>query len=58
ELMKELRGKRAVYEVTLRIGKTLMDKAEHPGDREGLQELVTDLSEHWNSLNEKSLCRY
>ncbi|XP_072432668.1 microtubule-actin cross-linking factor 1, isoforms 6/7 isoform X5 [Chiloscyllium punctatum] len=57
ELMKELRGKRAVYEVTLRIGKTLMDKAEHPGDREGLQELVTDLSEHWNSLNEKSLCR-
>ncbi|XP_048472114.1 microtubule-actin cross-linking factor 1-like [Rhincodon typus] len=57
ELQKELQGRRADYEVTLRIGQVLMDKAKHPGDCELLLALVTDLSEHWNSLNGKSLQR-
>ncbi|XP_067834415.1 microtubule-actin cross-linking factor 1, isoforms 6/7, partial [Heptranchias perlo] len=57
DLQKALRGKRAVYEATLRNGRLLLDRAQRAGDREQLEELVTELRDHWDTLSGKCVER-
>uniref|UniRef100_UPI00398ED8B2 microtubule-actin cross-linking factor 1, isoforms 6/7-like n=1 Tax=Pristiophorus japonicus TaxID=55135 RepID=UPI00398ED8B2 len=56
-LQKELRGRRAVYEATLRNGRVLMDKSQRAGDREQLQQLLAEVRNHWDTLCAKCVER-
>ena len=56
EIQKELSGKQAIYDVTMKNGKALKDKAPK-FDESALRELINELKNRWTRVCNKSIDR-
>ncbi|XP_067366375.1 microtubule-actin cross-linking factor 1, isoforms 6/7 [Channa argus] len=57
EFQKLLRSKRPMYEVTLKSGRTLHERAQTSHDRQHLENLLAELKDTWDTISGKSVER-
>nr|XP_043889530.1 microtubule-actin cross-linking factor 1, isoforms 1/2/3/5 isoform X1 [Solea senegalensis]XP_043889531.1 microtubule-actin cross-linking factor 1, isoforms 1/2/3/5 isoform X1 [Solea senegalensis] len=57
EFQKLLRSKRPMYEVTLKSGRSLHERAQTSHDRQHLENLLAELKDSWDTISGKSMER-